>query len=82
VLAEAELERNRARLIAEAEEIIATSPLFARYRVGANLRSDAQCQALLHNNNLCAELMTEMEGLSMIVGYGRVCTESATSSPT
>ena len=32
LMAKAELERNRARLVAEAEEIVATSPRFARWR--------------------------------------------------
>ena len=43
LLVEAELERNRARLIAEAEEAINTWPGFARWRLPvANLTSDAQ----------------------------------------
>jgi hypothetical protein len=41
LLAEAELERNRAQLIADAEHAIATWPGFARWR-GAELTGDAQ----------------------------------------
>jgi hypothetical protein len=43
LLAEAELERNRAQLIAEAEEAIATWPGFERWRLPvANISSAAQ----------------------------------------
>jgi len=42
MLADAEFERNRARLIAEAEHAIETWPGFARYRVGANISNNAQ----------------------------------------
>ena len=42
-LVKAELALNRIALIAEAEKTIATSPLFARYRLpSANVASDAQ----------------------------------------
>jgi hypothetical protein len=41
-LAEAELERNRAEVIAEAEHMIATAPEFERWRIGAKLESNAQ----------------------------------------
>lgn len=45
-LAEAELERKRASLIADAEHTIATWPGFARWRLpGAELSSDAQKQS-------------------------------------
>ena len=46
VLAEVELQRNRAQFIAEAEHTIATWPGFARWRLPecANLASDAQKQ--------------------------------------
>ena len=43
-LAQAEFELNRIALIAEAEKIIATSPLFARYRLSADISTDAQTQ--------------------------------------
>ena len=42
VMAQAELELNRISLIAEVEKTIATSPLFARYRLGANIKRNAQ----------------------------------------
>jgi hypothetical protein len=41
-LADAELERNRAQLIAEAEHTIETWLGFARYRVSANITTNAQ----------------------------------------
>ena len=46
LLIEAELERNRARLIAEAEQAINTWPGFARWRLPvANLTTNAQKQS-------------------------------------
>ena len=39
-LAEAEFERNRTRLIAEAEQVIATSPLFAYLRINAQKENE------------------------------------------
>ena len=45
-LAKAELELNRISLMAEAEKTIATSPLFARWRLpSANLTTNAQKQS-------------------------------------
>ena len=41
-LADDYLAEHRERLVADAKQIIATSPLFASYRVGAELASDAQ----------------------------------------
>jgi hypothetical protein len=43
-LADAEFERNRARLIADAEHAIETWPGFAPYRLGANISNNAQTQ--------------------------------------
>jgi hypothetical protein len=42
VLADVEFERNRARLIADAEHSIETWPGFAPYRLGANISNNAQ----------------------------------------
>jgi hypothetical protein len=41
LMAKAELERNRARLVADAEEIVATSALFARWRLPVVVKSCA-----------------------------------------
>ena len=44
-LAQAEFELNRISLMAAAEKAVNTSPLFKRYRLDANVTSDAQKQS-------------------------------------
>ena len=55
LMAEAELERNRDRLIAEAKQSIETWPGFARYRLGANLESDAQRSGHCSSNEIVVQ---------------------------
>ena len=68
VLAQAELELNRISLIAEAEKTIATSPLFARYRLGWKIGG-------INLRMLAAKVIIKVV---TTYGYARVSTDGQT----